>query len=111
MAWLVRDEEVLATVTVLSGWRSAIAGAWMPEASDSPVIVKPAFWAQSIASPFDADVAFLNAEGVVVRTLRLPRNRVALPAFSARAVLRAKKGAFGTWDVKIGDEMELRPCG
>lgn len=109
-AWLVREEEVLATIMVVSGWRSTAGGAWLPDDSDGPVLVRPAFWAQSIQSGSPLDVALLDADNVVVRTLRLKRNRVALPAFSARSVLRAKRGAFGTWDLKIGDVMDIRPC-
>ncbi len=111
-AWLVREDEVLASIMVVSGWRSAAAGAWVPqhEDVDGPVLVRPAFWAQSASSGNPLDIAFLDSENIVVRTLRLKRNRVALPAVSARSVLRAKRGAFGAWDLKIGDVMDIRPC-
>ncbi len=109
-AWLVREEEVLATIMVVSGWKSAAAGAWVPDGASGPVLVRPAFWAQSVRSSDPLDVALLDSENIVVRTLRLKRNRVAMPAFSARSVLRAKRGTFGTWDLKIGDIMDIRPC-
>ncbi|MEZ5227142.1 MAG: hypothetical protein R2710_10825 [Acidimicrobiales bacterium] len=51
----------------------------------------------TIGMKFDLDIALLDADNVVIKTLRLHRNRVSAPIFRARAVLEAEAGAFGDW--------------
>jgi uncharacterized membrane protein (UPF0127 family) len=62
----------------------------------------------SFAMGFELDVAFLDADGTVIRTLRLRRNRVTLPVWQARWVVEAEAGAFGEWELKVGDVLEIR---
>ncbi len=57
---------------------------------------------------FDLDIALLDVDNVVIKTLRLHRNRISAPILRARSVLEAEAGAFGNWDLKIGDELEIR---
>ena len=57
---------------------------------------------------FDLDVALLDEGGIVVKMLRLKRNRVSAPVWRARAVIEAEAGAFGQWGLQIGDALEVR---
>ena len=45
---------------------------------------------------------------VVIRTLRLRRNRITMPVWQARWVLEAEAGAFGRWELKVDDVLEIR---
>jgi uncharacterized membrane protein (UPF0127 family) len=56
---------------------------------------------------FDIDVAFLDRDGVVRRTVRMPRNRIGLPCFSARSVVEAEAGAFARWNLTTGQRLEV----
>ncbi len=57
---------------------------------------------------FDLDVAFVDADSIVVRTLQLKRNRVTMPVWRAYLVIEAEAGSFGQWKLKIGDKIEVR---
>ncbi len=57
---------------------------------------------------FDLDVAFVDADSIVIRTLFLPRNRVTVPVWRSKLIIEAHAGSFGQWDLKIGDKVEVR---
>ena len=57
---------------------------------------------------FPLDVAYLDRDGVVVKTVRMRRHRVGLPVWRARRVIEAEAGAFGRWGLHVGDVVELR---
>lgn len=57
---------------------------------------------------FAIDVAFLDTDGVVVRTVQMPKRRVGLPVMRARSVIEAEAGAFARWGLCVGDTIELR---
>ena len=56
----------------------------------------------------EAIVAFLDADGLVVRTVQMPRQRIGLPVPRAQMVIEAEAGAFARWGVHVGDVIELR---
>ena len=62
----------------------------------------------SFSMGFELDVAFLDGDGTVIRALRLRRNRVTLPVWQSRCVVEAEAGAFGEWELKVGDLLEIR---
>ena len=57
---------------------------------------------------FALDVAFLSADLIVVRIVRLPPWRIALPRQGARSVLQAEAGALERWGVRVADQLEIR---
>lgn len=57
---------------------------------------------------FDLDVAYLDEYSTVIKTERLRRRRVGLPVFRARTVIEAQAGAFARWDLRVGDQVEVR---
>jgi uncharacterized protein len=57
---------------------------------------------------FALDVGYLDAEGVVLKTVRMNRNRLGLPIPKARVVVEAEAGAFARWGLHVGDLVELR---
>jgi hypothetical protein len=57
---------------------------------------------------FPLDVAFVDAEGTVVKTVRMEKHRVGVPVQKARWVIEAEAGAFERWGLHVGDVIELR---
>ncbi len=57
---------------------------------------------------FPIDVAFCDADMVVVRTVRMAPNRLGRPCLKARCVIEAEAGAFEKWGVAPGVQLEVR---
>ena len=57
---------------------------------------------------FPLDVAYLDDEGAVVKTVRMERHRVGLPVTKASWVIEAEAGAFERWGLHVGDVVEVR---
>ena len=108
--WLVRDGQVLASVEVAQGRLAKARGLLGRESIDGVMVIPGARSVHSFRMGFDLDVAFLDRHMVVIRTMRLHRHRMTLPVWRARAVLEAEAGAFGQWDLGVGDEIEIRSC-
>lgn len=109
--WLLRDAKVLASVEVAQGRVAKARGLLGRRSLDGAMLIPGARSVHSIKMAFELDVAFLDGDMVVIRTMRLHRNRVTLPVWRARAVLEAEAGAFGRWELKVGDVVEIRACG
>ena len=91
-----------------------------------PLVLMTALWllgrvlvASSASWPFAAVVAadlaflpvlaaFLDATGLVLKTVRMRRFRLGLPVWKARIVVEAEAGAFERWGLRVGDQIELR---
>ena len=106
--WLVRDGRVLASLEVPTTRRAKAAGLLGRDSFEGAILLQKARSVHTVGMRFDLDIALLDADNVVIKTLRLRRNRVSAPIIRARAVLEAEAGAFGLWDLKIGDELEVR---
>lgn len=57
---------------------------------------------------FDIDVALLDEEHRVLKTLRMKRRRISMPVRGGVSVLEAEAGAFHEWNLQLGDELEIR---
>jgi uncharacterized membrane protein (UPF0127 family) len=106
--WLVRDESVLASVEIPVGRKARARGLLGRDGIEGAMLLRPARSVHSFGMRFELDVAFIDANGIVIRTLRLHRNRVTFPVWRAVCALEAEAGAFGHWELKIGDEIEIR---
>ncbi len=108
--WLLRDAKVLASVEVAEGRIAKARGLLGRRSLDGAMLIRGARSVHSFNMAFELDVAFLDADMVVIRTMRLHRNRMTLPVWRARSVLEAEAGAFGRWELKVGDVVEIRAC-
>ncbi len=108
--WLLRDAKVLASVEVAEGRVAKARGLLGRQSLEGAMLIRGARSVHSFNMAFELDVAFLDADMVVIRTMRLHRNRITLPVWRARAVLEAEAGAFGRWELKVGDVVEIRAC-
>jgi len=108
MPWLVRDGQVLASVEVASSAKQRFVGLLGREGHEGALLLRPAWSVHTIGMKFPIDVAFLDRELRVVRTRTMRPWRMGRPVFSARAVLEAEAGAFASWDLEVGDTLEIR---
>lgn len=106
--WLVRDGRVLASLEIPRTRRGKARGLIGRTGIEGAMLLRPARSVHSFGMRFDLDIAFVDGDGVVVRTLRLHRHRITPPVWRARAVVEAEAGTFGQWDLSIGDEIEIR---
>ncbi|MGH8907336.1 MAG: DUF192 domain-containing protein [Egibacteraceae bacterium] len=74
------------------------------------MLLRPACSAHSFGMRFDLDVAFLDRDGVVLRTRRLPRNRMTAVVLRARSVVEAQAGVFVVWRLALGDRLTVEPA-
>jgi uncharacterized protein len=106
--WLVRDGRVLASLEIPATRRDRARGLIGRQSFDGAILLTRARSVHTVGMRFDLDIALLDVDNVVIKTLRLHRNRISAPILRARSVLEAEAGAFGNWDLKIGDELEIR---
>lgn len=108
MAWLVSDAKVLASVEVARDRRTRGRGLLGRDGLEGAFLIERCRWVHTIGMRFPLDVAYLDADGVVVKTLRMHRHRMGIPVWKATSVLEAEAGAFARWGVHVGDKIELR---
>jgi uncharacterized membrane protein (UPF0127 family) len=108
MAWLLRDGEVLASLEVADERSSRRRGLLGRDGIEGALLLTPARSVHTIGMQFPIDVAWLDADLTVLRTTRLPRNRVSRPVLRARCVLEAEAGSFARWGVQVGDQLERK---
>ncbi len=107
MAWLVRDGQVLASLEVARSRGARRRGLLGRDGIEGALLLAPARSVHTLGMRFDIDVAFLDRDGVVRRTVRMRRHRVGLPCWSARSVVEADAGAFARWTLTVGDHLEV----
>lgn len=108
MVWLVSDERVLASAEVVSSRRERARGLLGRDGLEGALVLERTKWVHTLAMRFPLDVAYLDRDGVVVKTVRMNRHRVGLPVWRAQRVIEAEAGAFGRWGLHVGDVVELR---
>ena len=108
MAWLVSDARVLASAEVAESRAARRRGLLKRDAFDGAFVIEPCRWIHTIGMRFPIDVAYLDADGTVVKTIQMHRHRVGIPVHRARSVVEAEAGAFARWGLRVGDVVEVR---
>jgi hypothetical protein len=72
------------------------------------MLLRPAMAVHTARMRFDLDVAFCDADLVVLEVVRMRRWRVGRPRLRARAVVEAEAGAFERWSLVPGDRLEVK---
>jgi uncharacterized protein len=106
--WLVRDDEVLATVEVAENARARRRGLLGRDAIDGALLLRPCRHVHTFRMRFAIDVAFCDVNGVVLRTCSLAPGRLSPVVRRAAFVVEAGAGAFERWRLRSGDRIELR---
>lgn len=99
---------MLASVEIVVGRRARARGLLGRDGVEGAMVFPGARSVHTVGMRFDLDVAFVDGDDIVVRTLRLHRNRVTLPVWRSKWVVEAEAGSFGTWKLQIGDRVDVR---
>ena len=108
MAWLVSDARVLASAEIAESRSDRRRGLLGRTDLDGALVIRPCRAVHTLGMKFPIDVAFVDADGVVMKTLQMPRHRLGLPVPKARIVIEARAGAFARWGLRVGDVVEVR---
>jgi uncharacterized membrane protein (UPF0127 family) len=108
MPWLLRDGEVLASLEVADDWRSRSRGLLGRGGLEGAIILRPAKAVHTVGMKFAIDVAYLDGDLMVIRTVSMHTWRVGRPVLRARAVLETERGVFREWGLRPGDHLEIK---
>ncbi|HTH06940.1 MAG TPA: DUF192 domain-containing protein [Ilumatobacteraceae bacterium] len=106
--WLVSDGHVLASAERAEGRRARTRGLLGRDGVEGAFVIAPCRWVHTVGMRFAIDVAYLDATGVVLKTVRMKPNRLGAPLLHARTVVEAEAGAFARWELGVGDQIEVR---
>lgn len=108
MAWLVSDARVLASAEIASSGASRRRGLLSRDGVEGALVIERCRWVHTMGMRFPIDVAFLDADGIVVKIVTMRRHRLGMPVRRAHCAIEAEAGAFDRWGLKLGDEIEIR---
>ncbi|MGB1727567.1 MAG: DUF192 domain-containing protein [Ilumatobacteraceae bacterium] len=108
MPWLVNDTRVMASTEIAESRSERRRGLLGRDDLDGALVLRPCRWVHTVGMRFPLDVAYLDRDGVVIKTARMQRHRVGVPVLTARTIIEARAGAFARWGLRVGDHIEIR---
>lgn len=108
MAWLVSEARVLASAEIADDRAARRRGLLGRDSLDGAIVIERCRWIHTIGMRFPIDVAYLDTDGYVVKTIQMHRHRLGIPVWRASWVIEAEAGAFGRWGLRVGDQVEIR---
>jgi uncharacterized membrane protein (UPF0127 family) len=112
MPWLLREEEVLAALEVVTSRRERRRGLLGRDGFDGALLLQPARSVHTVGMRFPIDVAYCGrtTDGSleVLATRGMARWRVGRPRPRARCVIEAEMGAFERWKLAVGDVLVVK---
>jgi len=105
---LLRDGTVLAALEIASGGAARRKGLLGRDGLEGALLIDRCRWVHTVGMRFALDVAYLDRDGAVLKTVRMTPQRVGLPMLKARQVVEAEAGAFARWGLHVGDRLEVR---
>jgi uncharacterized membrane protein (UPF0127 family) len=99
---------VLASAEVACNRAERKRGLLGRDAMEGALVIEKCRWIHTLGMRFPLDVAYLDADGTVIKAVRMERNRVGAPVKAATRVLEAEAGAFARWGLHVGLTVELR---
>jgi uncharacterized membrane protein (UPF0127 family) len=108
MAWLLRGADVLASLEVANTSASRRKGLLGRDGIDGAIWLEGTRWVHTLGMRFPIDVAYVDAEGTVLKMVTLKRHRIAPPCWRARAAVEAPAATFERWKLCMGDKLEVR---
>lgn len=107
--WLVCAGRVLASAEVAVTQRQRRNGLIGRRDLDGAFVIDRCRWIHTVGMRFPIDVAFVDSEGIIIKTASMGRFRIGTPVLRARLVIEARRGAFERWGLHVGDVLEIRP--
>jgi uncharacterized protein len=108
VAWLVRDDEVLASLEVAGNRRERARGLLGRDGIEGAIYLAPCRSVHTLRMRFPIDVAFVDDDMVVRRVVQLRPGRLTRPCWHARGAVEAEAGSFAAWNLRVGDQLEVR---
>jgi uncharacterized membrane protein (UPF0127 family) len=106
--WLLRDGDVVCALEMTDSFGERAKGLSGRDGCEGALHLPGMRVVHTAGMRFSVDAAFLSEELVVVRIVRVPPWRVALPRWGVRSVLQAEAGALERWGVRVADQLEIR---
>ncbi|NND75562.1 MAG: DUF192 domain-containing protein [Ilumatobacter sp.] len=108
MAWLVSGAHVLASAEIAATRAQRRRGLLGRDHLEGALVLRPCRAVHTIGMKFPIDVAYLDGDGVVLKTAQMGRHRMGAPVRRSRVVIEAEAGAFARWGLRVGDVIEVR---
>lgn len=108
MAWLLKDDQVLAHVEVADTFGARLKGLIGRRDLEGAILLRPAKSVHTLGMRFPIDVAYCDRQMKVLCTVTMKPLRVGRPRPKAHAVVEARAGAFERWGLDAGDSLEIR---
>jgi len=108
MAWLMSEARVLASIDVAGSRSERAKGLLGRDSIDGAFAIPHCRWVHTIGMRFPIDVAYVDADGTVIKVASMHRHRMGVPVPKAKLVVEARAGAFERWGLKVGDPLEVR---
>mgnify|MGYP003810473715 FL=1 len=106
--WIVSEGHVLASAERADDRRARAHGLLGRDGLEGALVITKCRSVHTIGMRFDLDVAYLAADGTVLKIAHMRRNRIGAPVWKAAMVVEAASGAFERWGLQVGDQVELR---
>jgi hypothetical protein len=106
--WLLRDGDVVCALEMTDSFGERARGLLGRDGCEGGLHLNGARAVHTVGMKFPLDVAFLSKDLVVMRMLRLPPWRIALPRPGVRSVLQTEAGALERWGVRVADQLDIR---
>ena len=108
MAWLVRDDDVLAVAEVADSRRQRTRGLVGRDDVEGALVIRPCRQVHTFGMRFAIDVAFCDVEGTVLHLATLAPKRVSRIVWHSAFVFEARSGSFERWKLRPGDVVEIK---
>ena len=106
--WLVSGGHVLASAEVARSHKAKARGLLGRTGIEGALVIEKCRSVHTIGMKFPIDVAYLDAEGVVLKITHMRPFRIGAPVRSAAVVIEGASGAFERWGLQVGQVVELR---
>jgi uncharacterized membrane protein (UPF0127 family) len=108
MPWLVRDDQVLASLEIATTHAQRRRGLIGRDGIEGALALPHTRSIHTFGVRFPIDVAYCDRSMRVLRTTQVNPNRLCLPVVLARSVIEAEAGSFARWGLRPGDLLEVR---
>jgi len=108
MAWLVRDDDVLAVAEIATSRRGRTRGLTGRDDVEGAFVIRPCRQVHTFGMRFPIDVAFCDRSGRALHTGTLRRRRVSRVVWRAAFVIEARTGSLERWKLRPGDVVEIK---
>lgn len=108
MPWIVSGTRVLASAEVAASRSARRRGLLGRDAHRGGFVIPGCRSVHTLGMRFPIDVAFVDADGTVLRIARMNRHRIGRPVWKSDLVIEAEAGAFERWGLHVGDVVEIR---